>query len=213
MKHESVLIETVRVRRGEAPLWGLHLRRLFRSCAELGVPTPRQLEVPGGGPDRVHRLAVGPRGIEVTERPVGPTSPLDLITAGVVHQPYPHKTTARSAFDLALAEAQRAGAADALMLTEGGKVAECAIWTLFWWGEGGELCTPALDLGVLPGVARERIGELAPLAEQRVARAALERRSLFVANAVRGIVDVMTLDGAKVPHVPETDALRRRFWG
>ncbi|MGH7628862.1 MAG: aminotransferase class IV [Gemmatimonadales bacterium] len=213
MKHESVLIETVRVRRGAAPLWGLHLRRLFASCAELGVPAPRELEVPGGGRDRVHRLSVGPRGIEVTERPVGSTSPPDLVTSRVMHRPYAHKTVERTAFDLALAEAQRAGADDGLLLTEGGYVGECAIWTMFWWDDAGELCTPALELGVLPGIARARIAELTSLHERRVGRPALEGRPLFVANAVRGIVEVRMLDGAAVPDSPRTDALRRRFWG
>ncbi len=208
-----MLIETVRVRRGEAPLWGLHLRRLFRSCVELGVPAPRELEVPGGGRDRVHRLTVGPRGVEVTERSVGSTSAVDLVTAGVVHRSYPHKTTERGAFDLALAEAQRAGADDAVLVTQTGYVAECAIWTVFWWEGEGELCTPALELGVLPGVARDRISELVPLVERRVGRAALDGRSLFVANAARGIVEVATLDGAKVPDSPGTDQLKRRFWG
>ena len=39
------LIETVRVRDAVAPLWGLHLRRLLRSCRELGVPFPGELTV------------------------------------------------------------------------------------------------------------------------------------------------------------------------
>jgi branched-subunit amino acid aminotransferase/4-amino-4-deoxychorismate lyase len=213
MKHQSVLIETVRVRRGEAPLWGLHLRRLFRSCAELGVPAPRELAVPTGGPDRVHRLAVGPEGTEVSERSVGRAAAVELVTATVVHRPYPHKTTARSVFDLALAEAQRAGAADALLLTEGGKVAECAIWTMFWWDTAGELCTPPLDVGVLPGVARARVGELVPLVERQVGRAALDGQPIFVANAARGVVEVRMLDGMGVPNSTLTADLKARFWG
>ena len=213
MNHLSVLIETVRVREGAAPLWGLHLRRLFRSCADLGVPPPLELVVPGGGEDRVQRLAVGPRGLEVTERKVGSTAPVSLVTSAVVHRPYPHKTTERNEFDRALADAKQAGADDAVLLTERGHVAECAVWTLFWWGETGELCTPALALGVLPGVARERIGELTPLTERRVGRAGLDGRPLFVANAVRGIVEVQSLDGAGVPQAPQTAALQERFWG
>jgi branched-subunit amino acid aminotransferase/4-amino-4-deoxychorismate lyase len=213
MQHHSVLIETVRIRAGAAPLWGLHLRRLFRSCKELGVPAPMELEVPSGGADRVHRLVVSPKGVEVGERPVGSDRSVALSTSAVVHRPYPHKTTGRDQFDRALADAKRAGADDALLLTESGQVAECAIWTLFWWGETGELCTPALALGVLPGVARERIGELTPLIERKVGRAALDGRPLFVANAVRGIVDVRSLDGRRTPRAAETATLRSRFWG
>jgi branched-subunit amino acid aminotransferase/4-amino-4-deoxychorismate lyase len=153
------LIETVRIRNGVAPLWHLHLRRLASSCKALGVPLPAELPTPSGGPDRVHRLEVGPRGLHVTERAVGATEPVTLARARVVHRPYPHKTTERGQFERALREARAAGADDALLLTEGGHVAECAIWGIFWW-EGGRLCAPSLDLGVLPGVARARLEEL-----------------------------------------------------
>ncbi len=206
-----VLIETVRVRGGEAPLWGLHLRRLLRSCRALGIPFPAEFEVPSGGPDRVHRLEVSARGVSVSEREVGPVAPVHLITSRVVHRPYPHKTTERAQFDQAQAEARRAGADDALLLNAGGFVAEASIWGLFWW-EGDRLCAPALDLGVLPGVARERLGELVAITERRVPRAALEGRPIFVANAARGVVEVATLDRVPVPQVAGTQALRERFW-
>jgi para-aminobenzoate synthetase/4-amino-4-deoxychorismate lyase len=205
------LIETVRVRDGEAPLWGLHLRRLLRSCRALGVPFPTEFEVPAGGPDRVHRLEVSARGVSVSERAVGSLAPVRLVTSAVVHRPYPHKTTDRAQFDQAAAEARRAGADDALLLTAGGFVAETSIWGVFWW-EDERLCAPALELGVLPGVARERLGEQVGIVERRVPRAALEGRAIFLANAARGIVEVAALDGARVPQVAGTQALRDRFW-
>ena len=37
-------------------------------------------------------------------------------------------------------------------------------------------------------------------------------RPLFVANSVRGVVPVATLDGAAVPRSAETEALASRFW-
>jgi len=37
-------------------------------------------------------------------------------------------------------------------------------------------------------------------------------RSLFVANAVRGVVPVASLDGTAMPESAETNALARRFW-
>ncbi len=206
------LIETVRVRNGVAPLWYLHLRRLARSCRALGVPLPGDLPTPSGGRDRVHRLVVGPAGLEVGERPVGDTDPVSLALARVPHQPYPHKTTDRAQFDHALAEARAAGADDALLVNEGGYVTECAIWTLFWW-EGDLICTPALMLEILPGVARARIGELAgDLAERRVRVGDIEGRSLFVANAVRGVVPVRSLQGHPVPQNPGTSRLSASFW-
>jgi para-aminobenzoate synthetase/4-amino-4-deoxychorismate lyase len=205
------LIETVRVRDGEAPLWGLHLRRLLRSCRELGVPFPAELTVPAGGTDRVHRLEVSASGVKVAERQVEPAESVRLVTSRATHQPYPHKTTEREQFDRALVEARAGGADDALLLAYGGWVAEAAIWGLFWW-EGDRLQAPPLALGILPGVARARIGELVELEERRIPRAGLEERPLFVANAVRGIVEVVALDGVPMPSAAATRVLQARFW-
>jgi branched-subunit amino acid aminotransferase/4-amino-4-deoxychorismate lyase len=205
------LLETVRVREGRAPLWHLHLRRLVESCRALGVPFPPAFEVPTGA-DRVHRIAVGPKGLQVTERPVGSTAPVWLVTARTLHRPYPHKTTARDAFDAAAAEAMEARAGDALLLTARGEVAECTIWSLLWW-EGDRLAAPPLSLGVLRSVSRMRLEELAgPLLARTVPRAGLDGHALLVTNAVRGVVPVARLDGTEVPPDARTAALAARFW-
>ena len=213
MRRRPGLIETVRIRNGVAPLWYLHLRRLAASCRALGVPLPGELPTPSGEPDRVHRLEVGPHGVEVSGREVGSTAPVSLVLASVVHRPYPHKTTERTQFGRALEEARDNGADDALMITAGGYVAECAIWSVFWW-EGDRLCAPALDLGVLPGVARMRLEELTGgLVERRSRAADLEGGGLFVANAARGVVPVAALDGRPMPQNPGTAGLSGMFWG
>jgi branched-subunit amino acid aminotransferase/4-amino-4-deoxychorismate lyase len=206
------LIETVRIRNGVAPLWYLHLRRLASSCKALGVPLPGELLTPSGGPDRIHRLEVGPRGLEVAERTVGSIAPVSLVVAREIHRPYRHKTTERAQFDRALAEARAAGADDAVLLTQAGHVTECAVWGIFWW-EDDRLCTPSLELGVLPGVARARLEELTGgLTEQRVKPEDIEGRSLFVANAARGVVQVASLGGRPVPQATGTSRLSASFW-
>jgi branched-subunit amino acid aminotransferase/4-amino-4-deoxychorismate lyase len=206
------LIETVRIRGGVAPLWYLHLRRLAGSCKALGIPLPGELPTPSGGADRVHRLQVGRRGAVVSERPVGPTDPVRLVTvSGVVHRPYAHKTTDRAQFTHGLEYARARGADDGLLLAEGGWVAEPGIWSLFWW-EDDRLSAPPLALGVLPGVARARIDEQTGVVERRVRLDELRGRSLFVANAVRGVVPVASLDGADVPSNGATATLARAFW-
>jgi branched-subunit amino acid aminotransferase/4-amino-4-deoxychorismate lyase len=211
MTRMPTLIETVRVREGRAPLWHLHLRRLVESCRALGVPFPPAFEVPAGA-DRVHRIAVGPKGLQLTERPVSSTAPVWLLTARTVHRPYPHKTTARDAFDAAAAEAMAARVGDALLLTAGGEVAECTIWSLLWW-EGDRLAGPPLSLGVLRSVSRMRLEEVTgPLLERAVPRRGLDGRSLLVTNAVRGVVPVARLDGVAVPPDARTEALAARFW-
>ncbi len=208
----ETLIETVRLRNGAAPLWYLHVRRLATSCRALGVPIPVELPTPEGGPDRVHRLLVSRRGVVAGERPVGSMAPVRLLTAKVVHRPYPHKLVDRERFDRALADAKAAGADDGLLLTVGGQVAETAIWGVFWW-EDGQVAAPALEIGILPGVARARIAELVgDIAERKATLEEIRGRTLFVANAVRGVVPVASLDGTTMPESAETDALARRFW-
>ena len=206
------LIETIRIRNGEAPLWYLHLRRLAVSCKALGVPLPGVLEVPQGGNDRVYRLEVGMRGMQVSERLAGPTTPVKLVISKVAHHSYPYKTIDRAQFDRAVDAARAAGADDALLLTPGGFVAETSIWSVLWW-EGDQLCGPAFDLGILPGVGRARVTELIGRVEERHSSLReLEGRPFILVNAVRGVVPVASLDGVPVPGSRETDALARRFW-
>jgi branched-subunit amino acid aminotransferase/4-amino-4-deoxychorismate lyase len=213
MRHAPpALIETIRIRNGEAPLWYLHLRRLAVSCKALGVPLPADLPPPGGGADRVYRLEVGMRGVQVSERLVGPATPVKLMVSRVAHHSYPYKTTERVQFDRALDAARAAGRDDALLLTPGGFIAETAIWSVLWWEEG-QLCAPALDLGVLPGVGRARLSELVGQVEERhLALKDAREFPLLLVNAVRGVVPVATLNSQQVPQSRETDALAGRFW-
>jgi branched-subunit amino acid aminotransferase/4-amino-4-deoxychorismate lyase len=135
-----------------------------------------------------------------------------LVTSKVVHRPYPHKLVDRERFDRALAEAKAVGADDGLLLTSGGQVAETAIWGVFWWDEGA-VTAPPLELGVLPGVARARIAEIVgEIRERKAAVDEIRDRPMFVANAVRGVVPVASLDGAVIPESGETEALAKRFW-
>src|SRR5688572_9103871 len=134
MRHPPVvLIETIRIRNAEAPLWYLHLRRLAVSCKALGIPLPGELEVPKGGNDRVYRLEVGMRGVQVSERLAGPSTPVRLAVSKVAHHSYGYKTTDRAQFDRAFDAAREAGADDALLLTPSGFIAETAIWSVLWW--------------------------------------------------------------------------------
>jgi branched-subunit amino acid aminotransferase/4-amino-4-deoxychorismate lyase len=213
MRHTpAALIETIRLRNGEAPLWYLHLRRLAVSCKALGIPLPGELPPPAGGADRVYRLEVGMRGVQVSERLVGATTPVKLIVSRVAHHSYPFKTTERAQFDRAQDAARAAGADDALLLTPGGFVAETAIWSVLWW-EDGVLCGPGLDLGVLPGVGRARVAELAgEIQERHSTLKDIRELPLFLVNGVRGIVPVRSLDDRPVSQSSATDALAGRFW-
>ena len=210
------LIETMMVRDGRIPLWERHLARLTRSLGELRLPPPARDVVAlvesfldlGNG---VLRLEVCDGRAAITVREVPAPIPPDVITAAEPHSPYPHKTTERDCFVEAAQEADVAEADDALLVTHEGLVAEGTVWSLFWW-DGAALRTPALDVGILPGIGRARVLELVRGEEVRAQRAVLEGKSLFLTNAVRGVVPIDTLDGARVPVDPRTAPLVERFW-
>jgi branched-subunit amino acid aminotransferase/4-amino-4-deoxychorismate lyase len=213
MRHPpTALIETIRIRQGVAPLWYLHLRRLAMSCKALGIPLPGELPPPEGGPDRIHRLQVGMRGVQISERLMDSTEPVKLIISRVAHHAYPYKTTDRSQFERALDTARGAEADDALLLTPGGYVAETAICSVLWW-EDGTLCGPAFDLGILPGVGRARLTELVGEVQERHSTwNEVRERSPFLVNSVRGVVKIRSVQGEPVRSAKDTDALATRFW-
>jgi len=210
------VFETIRVRAGRAPLLERHAARLEAACAALGLPVPGRpladLVAPWLGPsDVVVRVEVAGPDVSITRRPMPSAAPLTVILAAVPHMPYPHKATSRGAFEAAQAEARAAGADDALLLTSRGLVAEGAVWSMFWW-EADRLATPSLTLGVLPGVARARIMALVPTIERERRPDELAGRSMFAANAVRGVIPIRSLDGVLVPDDPRTTRLAARFW-
>ena len=219
------LIETMRARGGRIPWLERHLARLRGSLAALGLAAPRDdiaalLRAAAGARDCAIRLEVHAGRAEVTTRPVTADGSRVVVVSGEPYTPYPHKTTAREQFGRAFAAARRAGADDALLVTRAGHVAEGTAWNLFWWeqngggggGGGGALCTPAADLGVLPGIGRARVMDLGDATEMRVPVSALAGCSLFLVNAVRGIVEIGTFQGNAVPRDARTAELSSGFW-
>jgi branched-chain amino acid aminotransferase len=100
---------------------------------------------------------------------------------------------------LAKMEAVQAGAFDALMLNPKGLLAECTISNLFFLREG-TLCTPSIKCGILDGITRGTVIELAgregiPVIEGRFReediRAAQE---VFITGSMVEIVPVSTLN-------------------
>lgn len=109
---------------------------------------------------------------------------------------------------LARAEARRLGADDALMLNTLGQVAEASssnIFAVF----GDELVTPPVEAGILPGIVRLTVLELAPsLGLRPVERTLLpadliEADEVFITNSVREVVRVAVLDGHRFAEASE----------
>jgi branched-subunit amino acid aminotransferase/4-amino-4-deoxychorismate lyase len=210
------LIETIRARQGRLPWLARHFARLRASLAALGAPEPPAdladlVRFAVGAGDRAVRLEVTDGHAEITTREVNTEHAISIVVSQEIHRPYPHKTTRRDQFGRALAGARRTGASDGLLVTPEGFVAEGTAWNLFWW-EKGQLCTPAAALGILRGVGRQRVLELADVTEQQVPAAAIAGRSLFLVNAVRGIVEIAAFEGKPVPRDPRTQELARGFW-
>jgi branched-subunit amino acid aminotransferase/4-amino-4-deoxychorismate lyase len=119
-------------------------------------------------------------------------------------------------------EARRRGADDAVFVDPDGVVLEGPT-TNVWWRRGRTLVTPSLDLGILAGVTRAAVLDLAGAAgyeveEGRYGLAELrDAEEAFTSSSVREVMPVTELDGAPVARGPAADelqaALRREAGG
>ena len=104
---------------------------------------------------------------------------------------------------LAMREAQAKGAFEPVMLNAIGEVAETASANLFLV-KGGTLLTPPLDAGILPGVTRQLVLDLAPglslpVREEPVAvKDLLAADEVFITSTLKEVLPVATIDGRPV---------------
>ena len=104
---------------------------------------------------------------------------------------------------LAMQEAQAKGAFEAIMLNEIGEIAETAGANVFLVKDG-TLLTPPLDAGILPGVTRHIVLELAggfalPVREEPVAvKDLLAADEVFITSTLKEVLPVATIDGRPV---------------
>jgi branched-chain amino acid aminotransferase len=82
---------------------------------------------------------------------------------------------------LAKIEAQQAGCMEALMLNHKGEVAECTADNIFLVRDG-VLLTPPTDAGVLEGITREAVIELARASGREVREVSLTRHDVYIAD-------------------------------
>lgn len=104
---------------------------------------------------------------------------------------------------LAVREAQARGAIEALMLNQRGELAEGASSNLFLV-RGGSLLTPPLSAGILPGITRDVILELAPALGLPVREETLkvgdlwEAEEAFLTSTLKEAVPVRSVDGRPI---------------
>jgi branched-chain amino acid aminotransferase len=122
------------------------------------------------------------------------------------------KAVGRTYALLARHEAADAGVDDALLLTDHAHVCEGPSWNIFW-RRGNTLCTPALEAGVLAGVTRTTLLQIAPSLELRVREELFDRSELdhadeiFATMTSFGVVPIRELDGRTLP--PDTTTADR----
>ncbi len=220
-----------------------HLERLEASAAALRLPVPprdelarvaRGLADRNGFADATLRFTVtrgGARGplllatLAPMERDWRSTANRGwrIVTAGVRHPPasaLPQvKTPGRLHGLLARAEARRAGADDALLLSAEGHVVEGPSWNLFW-RVGATLFTPAAETGLLEGLTRAALLDLAPPLGLTVEEGLFPRAHLdlaeeaFATMTSVGVVPFSALDGRVLPVAQRraASALFEAYW-
>jgi branched-chain amino acid aminotransferase len=218
-----------------------HLERFVASAAMLRLRVPPIAEIDEAARALVKRNGLTHAGLRFTlsrgvDRPVllitaKPTDPelqrrtaagWRIVTAttrrpSTAAAPAELKSLGRTYALLARIEAADAGVDDALLLTDAGDVCEGPSWNVFWRA-GGLLFTPALDAGVLAGVTRSVIIDLAATAGYDVREGLYPRASLddadeiFATMTSAGLVTIRELDGRALTAATEAaDSLRPSY--
>ena len=194
------VIETLRLEPRGAGLIPLHLARLTRSCAALGIAVDpgavrARIERVRTADVRRARLTVDVAGrveVETTARDPRP-GPWRLGWAGariLAGDPWRRvKTTERGIYDRARA-ALPAALDELLFLNDRDRVAEGTITNVFVATERG-LATPPVSDGALPGVLRRTLLDSGRAHEAELWPADLEGAEIFVGNALRGLIPAL----------------------
>ncbi|HWE39517.1 MAG TPA: branched-chain-amino-acid transaminase [Isosphaeraceae bacterium] len=120
---------------------------------------------------------------------------------------------------LAKIEATNAGCFEALMLNHKGEIAECTGDNIFV-ARDGVLHTPSVDAGILEGITRAAVIELAEMAGVKVVERAMDRYDVYTADecfltgTAAEVIPVVECDGRPVglgKPGPITRDLRKRF--
>jgi branched-chain amino acid aminotransferase len=120
---------------------------------------------------------------------------------------------------LAKIEGTNAGCLEALMLNHKGEVAECTGDNIFVVRKGS-VHTPSIDAGILEGVTREAVIEIARSLGYEVLERTMDRHDIYTADecfltgTAAEVISVVELDGRPIgtgKPGPVTNELRRRF--
>ncbi len=124
------------------------------------------------------------------------------------------KSTSYAVNMAAEAEAKRRGAEEAVFVDTEGVVLEGTV-TNVWWRVGETLYTPSLDLGILAGVTRAALLELAPGRGYEISEGVYPLEQLlgadeaFTSSSVREVLPLSEIDGRPLTRGPAADALQQ----
>jgi 4-amino-4-deoxychorismate lyase len=229
----EAVFETVRVYAGRPFRLRAHLERLAASASALELALPAELEelagravAAAGRRDAALRI-VCTRGREEAPAPAAfaicselPPAyeqerrrGLKLVLLTMACDPLvraaspwllPGVKTTSYAVNMAAQRAARArGADDAVFVGLGGELLEAPTANL-WWRFGDTLYTPSLQLGILAGITRAALLELAPGLGLRVLDGVFTAEDLlagdeaFLSSSTREVMPVVEVDGAGV---------------
>jgi branched-chain amino acid aminotransferase len=128
-----------------------------------------------------------------------------------------YKTCNKLAQILARSEAEVAGSNEALLVNTDGHVIEGASSNLFWFERGNVLCTAALNEGILAGVTRATILEIArslgiKTREAKISSAQLlKTQGVFMSLSSFGIAEAVSLDRHALKRCPLVQKLRMEY--
>ncbi|GEN99589.1 aminodeoxychorismate synthase, component I [Novosphingobium sediminis] len=183
----------------------LHLERMKASATELGFEFDRHalrnaihvLCFDLDEPSKV-RLLVSKGGAHALDASPMPPALPDPAICAVLPLPVAegdwrlrHKTTDRHFYEDALRAAKAAGAHEALLLRDDGRLTEGSFTNIFV-PRGDVLITPPAALGLLPGVLRRSLLDSGRAVEGDVTMDDLEP-GFFIGNALRGLIPARLL--------------------
>lgn len=230
------LFTTLRIVRGEAFAFERHWRRLEKDAAMIRLPMPYagpRVRVQLQEVIRANEVTEGCARIYLVYNQVGfwrgeePMTPVDLIiyTAPLPEYREPVRLALRehgrhAASPLAgvktiswlanvwsVAEAQKEGFDEVILLNERGEIAECTAANIYLV-KGDNILTPPLSSGCLEGVTRGIIFEISTEAGVRVKEQVLRPEDLhsadevFISSTNRNVIGVGEIAGNSLPGAP-----------
>jgi branched-subunit amino acid aminotransferase/4-amino-4-deoxychorismate lyase len=224
------LFETLRIDDGRPVDVDAHLDRLLAGLERTGIDLPEDRAALSRAVAAVAEAAPRPAArmrITVTRgrtrliAAASYTPPSGRVDAVLLPEPWIDsrsplaglKSLSWQANRLALARAQQAGAFEALLLNERGRLAEGSRSNVLI-GLGGRLFTPPVQDGCLPGTVRRRLLELGLVAERSLGPEELRGASeVLLTNSLIGVLPVGRIDGRELAVGEAAGELRRGLSG